>query len=169
MTTRPTVRRSFAPRGVIGGAVLLAVGVAFLLAAIGFPQAEGGRYLFLALGLAFAAAYALGTRQFVYLLPAGVLTGFGVGLLIPAWFGLSSSLANAAFLGALALGLVAVFALAPERWAPLALAAVLAVIAVASLFLRIDLVPTMLQPFFVPLIVIAVGAYLLIVPAPERR
>ena len=61
------------------------------------------------------------------------------------------------------------FALAPERWAPLALAAVLAVIAVASLFLRIDLVPTMLQPFFVPLIVIAVGAYLLIVPAPERR
>src|SRR5205823_12147872 len=113
MTTRPTVRRSFAPRGVIGGAVLLAVGVAFLLAAIGFPQAEGGRYLFLALGLAFAAAYALGPRQFVYLLPAGALTGLGVGPLIPAWFGLPPSLPNPAPLAPPPLRPVAALALPP--------------------------------------------------------
>src|SRR5207237_1057763 len=101
------MRRTIAPpRGVIGAAVLIAVGAAFLLAALGFPYAEGGRYLFVALGLGFAAAYLVGTRQYVYLFPAGVLCGFGVGLLLPPWLGIASDLAGAVFLGTLALALV---------------------------------------------------------------
>jgi hypothetical protein len=154
-----------APRGVIGAAVLIAVGVAFLLAAVGLPDAEGGRYLFLALGIAFAAAYAYGTRQYVYLFPAGVLCGFGLGLLLPAWLRLSSDFASPVFLGTLALGLVAVFLLAPDRRVPLIPAAILTLVAVADVFLRIDLIPAALQPYFVPAILVAVGAYLLV----ERR
>ncbi len=48
-------------RGVLGGAILIAVGAVYLLLAVGFAHASAT--LFVALGLAFAAAYALGTRQ----------------------------------------------------------------------------------------------------------
>jgi len=160
------MRRTIAPpRGVIGAAVLIAVGAAFLLAALGFPYAEGGRYLFVALGLGFTAAYLVGTRQYVYLFPAGVLCGFGVGLLLPPWLGIASDLAGAVFLGTLALGLVVVFLIAPDRRMPLVPAVILVVVAMANVFVKVDLVPIALQPYFVPVILVAVGLYLL----QERR
>src|SRR2546427_326845 len=90
------------PRGVIGGAVLLAVGAAFLLPPLGVPDA--GAYLFVALGLAFGAAWWLGSKQFVYLVPAGVLIGFGLGLVLPSLFDLPAETAGPVFLGTLALG-----------------------------------------------------------------
>jgi hypothetical protein len=68
------------------------------------------------------------------------------------------------FLGTLAGGLLAVFLLAPGRRAPLVLAGVLAVVAVADLFLQIDLIPLALQPYFVPLVLIILGLYLLVEP-----
>jgi len=120
---------------VLGGAVLLAIGGAFLLPPLGVPNA--GAYLFVALGAAFAAAWWVGARrQYVYLAPV--------------------------FLGTLAIGLAAVFALAPERRVPLVLAGVIAIVALADLFLQIDLVPLALQPYFVPLVLIVVGPYLLV-------
>ena len=149
-------------RGIIGGAVLLATGAAFLLPPLGVPNA--GAYLFIALGLAFAAAWWVGARQYVYLVPGGVLIGFGLGLVLPTLLGLPSDTAGAIFLGTLALGLVVVFIVAPERRAPLLFAGVLAVVAIADVFLQIDLVPAALQPFFVPVILIVVGGYLLIEP-----
>ncbi|MDQ2913539.1 MAG: hypothetical protein M3T56_09810 [Chloroflexota bacterium] len=149
-------------RGVLGGAVLLAIGSAFLLPPLGVPNA--GAYLFLALGIAFAAAWWRGARQYVYLVPACVLIGFGLGLVIPALLGLPTDTAGPVFLGTLAVGLVAVFLLAPQRRAPLFLAAILAVVAIADLFLQIDLVPIALQPYFVPVILIIVGLYLLVEP-----
>jgi hypothetical protein len=148
-------------RGVLGGAVLLAIGGAFLLPPLGVPNA--GAYLFVALGVAFAAAWWVGARrQYVYLVPACVLIGFGLGLVIPTLFGLPADTAGPVFLGTLAAGLVAVFLLAHARRAPLVLAGIIAVVAVADLFLQIDLVPLSLQPYFVPVILIIVGLYLLL-------
>ena len=150
-------------RGVLGGAVLLAIGGAFLLPPLGVPNA--GAYLFVALGVAFAAAWWVGARRaYVYLVPACVLIGFGLGLVIPGVLGLPADTAGPVFLGTLAVGLVAVFLLAPDRRAPLVLAGVIAVVALADLFLQIDLVPLGLQPYFVPVVLIVVGLYLLVEP-----
>jgi hypothetical protein len=149
-------------RGILGGAVLLAIGGAFLLPPLGVPNA--GAYLFVALGLAFAAAWWVGARQYVYLVPACVLVGFGLGLVVPALFDLPPDAAGPAFLGMLAAGLGVVFILAPARRAPLLLAGVLAIVAIADLFLHIDLVPLALQPYFVPVVLIIVGLYLLVEP-----
>jgi len=161
MDRRPAA--AIAPRrGILGGAVLLAIGVAFLLPPLGVANA--GAYLFVALGIAFAAAWWAGARQYVYLVPACVLIGFGLGLVIPTVLGLSADTAGPVFLGMLAAGLVAVFLLAPSRRAPLLLAGVLAVVAIADLFLQIDLVPLALQPYFVPVVLIVVAIYLLVEP-----
>jgi len=161
MDRRPAA--AIAPRrGILGGAVLLAIGVAFLLPPLGVANA--GAYLFVALGIAFAAAWWVGARQYVYLVPACVLIGFGLGLVIPTVLGLSADTAGPVFLGMLAAGLVAVFLLAPSRRAPLLLAGVLAVVAIADLFLQIDLVPVALQPYFVPVVLIVVAIYLLVEP-----
>src|SRR5213594_5070566 len=96
-------------RGILGGAVLLAIGLAFMVQAVGMPNAAS--YLFITLGLAFAAAWWTGTRQYVYLVPAGVLLGFGLGLVIPSVLGISGQYAALVFFAFLALGLVAVFLL----------------------------------------------------------
>ena len=149
-------------RGILGGAVLLAIGGAFLLPPLGVPNA--GAYLFVALGLAFATAWWVGAKQYVYLVPACVLIGFGLGLVIPALLDLPPDTAGPVFLGMLAAGLVAVFLLAPARRASVLLAGVLAVVAIADFFLQIDLVPLALQPYFVPVILILVGLYLLVEP-----
>ncbi|HKC92270.1 MAG TPA: hypothetical protein VKE23_13180, partial [Candidatus Limnocylindria bacterium] len=120
--------------------------------------------LFVALGVAFAAAWWVGARQYVYVVPACVLIGFGLGLVTPALFDLPADTAGPVFLGMLAAGLGAVFVLAPARRAPLLLAGVLAVVAIADLFLQIDLVPLAFQPYFVPVVLIIVGLYLLVEP-----
>ncbi|TMC01838.1 MAG: hypothetical protein E6J35_10180, partial [Chloroflexi bacterium] len=78
-TSRPMGLR----RGILGGAILIAVGAPFLLQALGAANAPA--YLFVALGAAFLAAWYVGTRQYVYMVPAAVLIGFGLGLLIPTW------------------------------------------------------------------------------------
>jgi len=143
--------------------VLLAIGTAYLLQAMEVPNALA--YLFVLLGLAFAAAWWLGARQYVYLVPAGVLIGFGLGLVLPALLDLPSEISGPVFLGTLALGLAAVFVLAPQRRLPLAPAAVLGAVVLASVLLRIDLVPAELQPYFVPIILIVVGLYLLVEPS----
>lgn len=149
-------------RGILGGAVLVAIGLAFMLQALGVSNAAS--YLFVTLGLAFAIAWWTGTHQYVYLVPAGVLLGFGLGLVIPTWFDLSADAAAPIFLGTLAAGLVAVFILAPDRPVPLIIAAIIMVVTLVQLFLRIDLVPSAAQPYFVPLILIVVGCFLLVEP-----
>lgn len=148
-------------RGVLGGSVLLAVGFAFALPALGARDASA--YLFLFLGLAFAFAYVMGTRPYVYLVPAATLVGFGLGVLIPGWFGLQSA-ASGIFLAALAAGLMVVYLVAPGRKLPLIPAGVLAIVALADLFAGVELVPSGLQQFFVPVIFILLGGYLLIEP-----
>jgi hypothetical protein len=147
-------------RGVLGGSVLIAVGVPFLLQAVGVENASA--YLFLALGLAFGLAWYLGSRQYVYLVPAAALVTFGLGLVIPTWFDLSSDLAAPIFLGALSIGFFIVFVSEPTRPAPLVPAVLLAIAALLALYGRGDLMPDWFQPMFVPLLFIALGVYLLL-------
>lgn len=148
-------------RGILGGAVLLAVGFGVLMQAMGVTDA--GAYLFLFLGLAFAVAYVAGTQQYVYLVPAAVMIGFGLGLIIPTAFGLQSH-ASGIFLASLAVGFLVIYLLSHSRRIPLALAAILAVVALADIFTTVPIVPDAFKPYFVPVILIVTGAYLILEP-----
>lgn len=157
------------PRPVLGGAILIAIGAAFLLQAVPATAPYVGALLFVFLGLAFALAYALGTRVFAYLLPAGVLLGFGIGLLVPDLLSLRGDIAAPIFLFTLGVGLVVVYLLAPNRRWPLVPAAILALISAVGYF-QPALIPPPVRPFILPLILIGVGAYLVVerTPAPSR-
>jgi hypothetical protein len=148
-------------RGILGGAVLLAVGFGVLMQALG--AADAGAYLFLFLGLAFALAYVAGTHQFVYLVPGATMTGFGLGLIIPTAFGLQEQ-ATGVFLGSLAVAFVVIYVLSPSRKIPLGVAAVIGVVALADIFTAIPVIPDGLKPYFVPIILIVTGAYLILEP-----
>ena len=149
-------------RGVLGGAVLLAVGLAVLLPPLGVRDA--GSYLFLFLGLAFAVAYVAGTQQFVYLVPGVTMIGFGLGLIIPQAFPRVQGEASAIFLASLAAAFIVIYLLSPSRKIPLAVAGVIGIVALADLFAKIELIPAGFQPFFVPAILIVTGVYLLVEP-----
>ena len=152
-TTRPMGIR----RGIVGGSVLVALGVWSLAQALQIPNS--GAYLFGALGIAFLAAWYVGTRQYVYMVPAAILLGFGLGILIPGWLSLPAELEASIFLGALAVALVIVFLIYRRHRGLLVPAALLAIVAVADQFgLRL---PDAAQPYFVPLILLAVGIYML--------
>ena len=148
-------------RGILGGAVLLAVGFGVLLQAMG--TADAGAYLFLFLGIAFGLAYVAGTHQFVYLVPAATMIGFGLGLIIPTAFGLQDQ-ASGIFLASLAVGFVVIYLLAPSRKIPLLVGAVIGIVALADIFTTIPVVPDALKPYFVPIILIITGAYLILEP-----
>ena len=158
----PRMRGITGGRGVLGGMVLLAVGTAVLLPPLGVRDA--GSYLFLFLGVAFAIAWAAGTQQFVYLVPAATMTGFGLGLIIPQAIPRFQDEASAIFLGSLAAAFIVIYLLSPSRKIPLAVAAVIAVVALADLFAKIELIPSGFQPYFVPIILIVTGAYLILEP-----
>jgi hypothetical protein len=159
-TTRPMGVR----RGILGGAILIAVGAPFLLQALApyfdldIPNA--GAYLIFALGAAFLAAWSVGTRQYVYMVPAAVLIGFGLGLVIPIWLPQLAEAAAPIFLGSLAVALAIVFLLYRDHRGLLVPAGLLAIVAIADVF-GLHLPPEM-QPFFVPIVLIAVGVYMLV-------
>jgi hypothetical protein len=145
-------------RGILGGAILIAVGAPFLLQALSVANASA--YLFVAVGVAFLAAWYVGTRQYVYMVPAAVLIGFGLGLVIPTWLPLPTEAAAPIFLGSLAVALVVVFVLYAEHRGLLVPAGLLAIVAIADVF-GLHL-PQEMQPFFVPIVLIAVGVYMLV-------
>lgn len=153
-TTRPMGVR----RGILGGSVLVAVGVWSLVQALQVPNA--GAYLFGALGVAFLAAWYVGTRQYVYIVPAAVLIGFGLGILIPGWLPLPTGVEASVFLGSLAVALAIVFLMYREHRGLLVPAGLLALVAIADQ-LGWQL-PEATQPFFVPVVLIAVGVYMLV-------
>lgn len=149
-------------RGVLGGLVVMAVGFAFFLPPLGVTNASS--YLFLALGVAFAVAYWQSLTPYVYLIPAATLLGLGLGLLIPDWFSLPIDVASVVFLGSLAVGFGAAYLIRPQRLWPLMPAAVMAIVAIAELFGAGTIIPLAVQPFFVPLVLVGVGAYLIVGP-----
>ncbi len=142
--------------------MLVAVGVTFLLPPLGVRDAF--TYLFLALGAAFAIAYVQGLRPTAYLVPAAILFGLGVGLLLPTVLRLAGDVRAATFLATLAISFGAISLLRRGRRWPLVPGAVLAALAMAELFQKGEVIPGALQPFLVPAVLIVVGAYVLIVP-----
>lgn len=151
-------------RGVLGGAVIVAVGITYLLPPLGVPNATS--YLFLALGGAFAIAYLTALNPYVYLVPAAILISFGTGLLIPGWLGLPPETVAPIFLASLTVGLVGVFVIRPSRRWPLVPAAIFGAVTLAEIFGVATIIPPGLQPLFVPTILVAVGAYLVLAPRP---
>ena len=155
---RATSRPMGVRRGILGGSILVAVGAPFFLQALDVANASA--YLFVALGLAFLAAWYVGTRQYVYMVPAAVLIAFGLGLVIPTWLPLPAEAAAPIFLGSLALALAVVLIIYREHRGLLVPAGLLALVAIADpLGLHL---PEGMQPFFVPIVLIAVGVYMLV-------
>jgi CheY-like chemotaxis protein len=148
-------------RGVLGGLVVIALGVPFVLQQLGVPN--GASYLFITMGLAFLISYVRG-RQYVYLIPMATLTSFGVGLLLPTWIAMRPEAVAPAYVGIVAIGFVVAFALAPtHRW-PLVPALLLGLVAAGHLVTGASVIPSPLEPFLVPVVLIGVGAYLLAEP-----
>ena len=155
---RATSRPMGVRRGILGGSILVAVGAPFFLQALNVANASA--YLFVALGIAFLAAWYVGTRQYVYMVPAAVLIGFGLGLIIPSWLPLPAEAAAPIFLGSLAVALAIVFLFYPDHRGLLVPAVLLALVAIADV-VGLHL-PEATQPFFVPIVLIAVGVYMLV-------
>jgi CheY-like chemotaxis protein len=163
---QPAIIDSAAPvaparRGVLGGLVVIALGVPFVLQPLGVPNAAS--YLFIAMGLAFLISYLRG-RQYVYLIPMVTLISFGVALLLPTWIAIRTESAAPTFVGIIAIGFIVAFALAPRHRWPLVPAVLLGVAAAARFVTGASLIPASLEPFLVPLVLIGVGAYLLAEP-----
>ena len=147
-------------RGVLGGLVVMAVGFAFFLPPLGVTNASS--YLFLALGVAFAVAYWQSLTPYVYLIPAATLIGLGLGLLIPEWLSLPIEAASVVFLAIPAVSFAVAYLIRPRRRWPLIPAAVMGVVAIAELFGPGTMIPAAVQPFFVPVVLLGVGAYLVV-------
>jgi CheY-like chemotaxis protein len=145
-------------RGVLGGLVVIALGVPFVLQPLGVPNAAS--YLFIAMGAAFLISYLRG-RQYVYLIPMVTLVSFGVALLLPTWVTMRPESAAPAFVGVIAIGFVVGFALAPQRRWPLVPAVLLGVVAAGRLVTGTSFIPASIEPYLVPIVLIAVGIYLL--------
>jgi CheY-like chemotaxis protein len=158
--TRPAPAVPVAPRrrGVLGGLVVIALGVPFVLQPLGVPNAAS--YLFISMGAAFLISYVRG-RQYVYLIPMVTLVSFGVALLLPTWIAMRPESAAPAFVGVIAIGFVVAFALSPQRRWPLVPAVLLGVVAAGRLVTGTSFIPAPLEPYLVPFVLIAVGAYLL--------
>ena len=158
--TAPVALATVAPRrrGVLGGLVVIALGVPFVLQPLGVPNAAS--YLFIAMGGAFLVSYLRG-RQYVYLIPMVTLVSFGVALLLPTWVAMRPESAAPAFVGVIAIGFVVAFALAPQRRWPLVPAVLLGVVAAGRLVTGTSVIPASIEPYLVPFVLIAVGAYLL--------
>jgi len=145
-------------RGVLGGLVVIALGVPFVLQPLGVPNAAS--YLFIAMGAAFLISYLRG-RQYVYLIPMVTLVSFGVALLLPTWVAMRPESAAPAFVGVIAVGFVVAFALSPQHRWPLVPAVLLGLVAAGRLVTGTSFIPTSIEPYLVPFVLIAVGAYLL--------
>lgn len=158
---RPAPAAPRRPRGVLGGLVVIAMGIPFILQPLGVPNAAS--YLFVAMGAAFLISYVRG-HQYVYLIPMVTLTSFGIALLLPTWIVLRPEAVAPAFVGVIALGFLVAFGLAPERRWPLIPAAVLGAVSAARLSTGWSPIPGPLEPFFVPIVLVGVGLYLLIEP-----
>jgi CheY-like chemotaxis protein len=145
-------------RGVLGGLVVIALGVPFVLQPLGVPNAAS--YLFIAMGAAFLISYVRG-RQYVYLIPMVTLVSFGVALLLPTWIAMRPESAAPAFVGVIAIGFVVAFALSPQHRWPLVPAVLLGVVAAGRLVTGTSFIPASIEPYLVPIVLIAVGIYLL--------
>ena len=117
---QPSARRTGLERGqLIGGVVLITIGALLL---VGQTVGDVGRFIPLGIGVVLLAAF-LVTRQYGFLVPAGVLAGVGSGILLVSED--PTGTRGPLFLVALGLGFVSIWLLGllfrvPEHhWWPL--------------------------------------------------
>jgi hypothetical protein len=113
---RPFERPSGGRRGAAtGGFILIALGLFFLVQ----QNVQGiGELFLLALGLGFFAAYLYAGRGSGLVVPAGVLTGLGLGVALSASPFVPGFLDGPVVLGSWALGFLAIALFEPRhRWA----------------------------------------------------
>jgi hypothetical protein len=152
----------------VGAAILILIGVCALIGNLG-----GGKYVYeaipLALGVAFAIAYVT-TRQYGFLVPAGILTGVGAGLLL-------SSLLNMNDAGTLVvigggLGFFAIFAVdmlianISVRWWPLIPGGLMLVVGASTASDNQEIIRQL--QMWSPLLLIGIGVVLLLAQGRRR-
>ena len=144
--------------GWLPGVILIAVGATLFAVQLLHLDAD---VIVLVIGLVFASAFAA-TRRYGLLIPAGIMTGLGAGILLedigakgePAMLGLGLG-----FLAIYAVDALTSGARAPGRWWPLIPGAIITVIAGASGTFGQEGARAIEQGW--PILLIAVGAWLL--------
>jgi len=144
--------------GWLPGVILIAVGATLFAVQLLHLDAD---VIVLVIGLVFASTFAA-TRRYGLLIPAGIMTGLGAGILLedigakgePAMLGLGLG-----FLAIYAVDALTSGARAPGRWWPLIPGAIITVIAGASGTFGQEGARAIEQGW--PILLIAVGAWLL--------
>jgi len=144
--------------GWLPGVILIAVGATLFAVQLLHLDAD---VIVVVIGLVFASAFAA-TRRYGLLIPAGIMTGLGAGILLedvgakgePAMLGLGLG-----FLAIYAVDALTSGARAPGRWWPLIPGAIITVIAGASGTFGQEGARAIEQGW--PILLIAVGAWLL--------
>lgn len=145
--------------GWLPGVILIVVGVTLFAIQLLHLDAD---VIVLVIGLVFAIAYA-GTRRYGLLVPAGILTGLGAGILLEDFGVMGEPVVLGLGLGFLAIyggDLLTSGARAPGRWWPLIPGAILTVIAGAESTFGAEGARVIQQGW--PILLIAVGAWLLL-------
>lgn len=145
--------------GWLPGLILIAVGLTLFAVQL---LSLNGDVIVLVIGLIFAVAFAA-TRRYGLLIPAGILTGLGAGILLEN----AGVVAEPVVLG-LGIGFLAIYAVdlvvtgvpAPGRWWPLIPGAILTVIAGVESTFGPEGARVIAQGW--PVILIAAGAWLLL-------
>ena len=145
--------------GWLPGVILIVVGVT--LFAVQLLHLDGD-VIVLVIGLVFAIAFA-GTRRYGLLIPAGILTGLGLGIVLE-----DSGVQGEPVVLGLGMGFLAIYgadlltsgARAPGRWWPLIPGAILTVIAGAESTFGAE--GARLIELGWPILLIAAGAWLLL-------
>jgi len=145
--------------GWLPGVILIVVGVTLFAVQLLRLDAD---VIVVVIGLVFATAYA-GTRRYGLLIPAGILTGLGTGILLEDFGARGEPVVLGLGLGFLAIygvDLLTSGAREPGRWWPLIPGAILTVIAGASGAFGVEGERAIAQGW--PILLIAVGAWLLL-------
>lgn len=151
------------PAAWLPGVLLIAVGAA--IAAITWFQV-GGEIIVPTIGVIFLVAYAA-TRNYGFLVPGGILTGLGAGIVVQS--ALSTEGSPVPILLGLGLGFVAIWvvdemvAQAANRWWPLVPGVGLVLIG-GGYWVGGQRALDTLGPYIVPLVLVALGLWLLLRP-----
>ncbi len=123
----------------VSGIVLVAIGVIALVGQVWQPSEDVGGWVLLAIGLGFFAAFAY-TRQYGYVVPGGIFTGLGAGVIVSQAATWRTSEAEGApvvlglGLGFLSIWLIGEFAhVERNRWWPLIPGSILGFVGTALL------------------------------------
>jgi hypothetical protein len=145
--------------GWLPGVILIAVGVTLFAVQLLHLDAD---VIVLVIGLVFTIAFA-GTRRYGLLIPAGILSGLGLGILLEDFKVQGEPVVLGLGLGFLAIYVADVLtsgARAPGRWWPLVPGAILTIIAGADSTFGAEGARLIEQGW--PILLIAAGAWLLL-------